>query len=216
MKSLRDIVMSRSMGAAIHSIMFRYFLRKKLPKGHCGKNSFIRTPSWINKGGLENIYLGDNCRVGNDNIIYATGGRFIMEGNTDVSCGLRVITGNHTREKGLWFLQTEANNVEKDVIIEKDCWLGMNVILLPGAHIGRGATIGAGSVVTKEIPPYAIAVGNPARVIKFNFTPEEIIEHEQALYPENERLPLELLKKNYDMYYVDNQLSNQSEGGAKD
>ena len=88
------------------------------------------------------------------------------------------------------------------------------VILLPGAHIGRGATIGAGSVVTKEIPPYAIAVGNPARVIKFNFTPEEIIEHEQALYPENERLPLELLKKNYDMYYVDNQLSNQSEGGG--
>ena len=202
--------MSSSVGAALHSIGFRYFFRKKLPKGHCGKNSFIRMPSWINKGGLNNIYLGDNCRVGNDNIIYATGGKFIMKGNTDVSCGLRVITGNHSRRKGLWFLQTEAENVEKDVIIENDCWIGMNVILLPGAHVGRGATIGAGAVVTKDIPPYAIAVGNPAKVKKFNFTPDEIIEHEIALYPEEERIPRDILEENYRKYYLDMKIKENS------
>ncbi len=197
--------MSFTIGETLHSIGYRYLLRKKLPKGHCGKNSFIRTPSWINKGGLENIYLGDHVSIGNDNIIYATGGKFIVKGYCDISSGLKVITGNHTRKKGLWFRQTEVNNIEKDVIVEKDCWLGMNVILLPGAHVGRGCTIGAGAVVTKEIPPYAIAVGNPARVIKFNFTPEEIIEHEIALYPAEERLPIELLRENYKKYYTDRQ-----------
>lgn len=205
MKSFREIIMSWTIGETLHSIGYRYLFRKKLPKGHCGKNSFIRTPSWINKGGMKNIYLGDNCRVGNDNIIYATGGKFIMKGNTDVSCGLRVITGNHSRKKGFWFLQTEADNIEKDVIVEKDCWIGMNVILLPGAHIGRGATIGAGAVVTKAIPPYAVAAGNPAKVIKFSFSPEEIIEHEIILYPEEERLPIDLLKENYKKYYLDKQ-----------
>lgn len=203
MKSIRDIIMSFTIGETLHSIGYRYLLRKKLPKGHCGKNSFIRTPSWINKGGLKNIYLGDECHIGNDNIIYATGGKFIMKGNTEVSCGLKVVTGNHTRKKGLWFIQTEEDLAEKDVIVENDCWIGMNVTLLSGVHIGRGATIGAGSIVTKDIPPYAVAAGNPARVIKFNFTPEEILEHEASLYPVEDRLPIELLESNYNKYYLD-------------
>ena len=54
-------------------------------------------------------------------------------------------------------------------------WIGDNVIVLSGVQIGNGAVIGAGSIVTKNIPPYAIAVGNPARVIKKRFS-EQIIE----------------------------------------
>lgn len=52
------------------------------------------------------------------------------------------------------------------VVIEDDVWLGEKVTVMPGVHIGRGAVIGANSVVTKDIPAYAIAVGSPARVIK--------------------------------------------------
>lgn len=206
--SLRNFIMKFSWGAAFQAVAFRYFLRKRLPKGHCGKGSWILPPSWINKGGLQNIYLGDHCRISNDNIIYATGGKFIVKGNTDISCGLKVITGNHSRKKGYWFLDTESNNIEKDVVVEKDCWIGMNVTLLPGAHIGRGATIGAGSVVTKEIPPYAVAAGNPAIVRKFNFTPQEIIEHEKALYPEEERLSFELLQSNYEAFLSSKRSNN--------
>jgi acetyltransferase-like isoleucine patch superfamily enzyme len=54
----------------------------------------------------------------------------------------------------------------RPIVIGEDCWLGANVIVLPGVTIGRGTTIGAGSVVTKDIPEFVVAVGNPARVLK--------------------------------------------------
>jgi virginiamycin A acetyltransferase len=54
----------------------------------------------------------------------------------------------------------------KEVVIEDDVWLGYNVTVLPGVTIGQGSVIGAGSVVTSDIPPYTVAVGNPAKVIK--------------------------------------------------
>lgn len=50
------------------------------------------------------------------------------------------------------------------IIIGNDCWIGANVIILPGVSIGEGCTIGAGSVVTKSIPPFSVAYGNPCRV----------------------------------------------------
>ncbi|MCU7937763.1 MAG: CatB-related O-acetyltransferase [gamma proteobacterium symbiont of Bathyaustriella thionipta] len=61
-----------------------------------------------------------------------------------------------------------------NVVIGNGVWIGDSVILLSGVHIGNGAVIGAGSVVTKSIPDYAIAVGNPAKVIKFRFDQEVI------------------------------------------
>ena len=62
-----------------------------------------------------------------------------------------------------------------DIIIEDDVWIGVNSIILSGVKIGRGAVIGAGSVVSKDIPPYAIACGNPAKIIKYRFD-EKIIK----------------------------------------
>ena len=60
--------------------------------------------------------------------------------------------------------------VVKDVIIEDGVWLGEKTMVLPRVHIGKKAVVGTGSVVTKDIPEYSIAVGNPARVIKkYNF-----------------------------------------------
>jgi acetyltransferase-like isoleucine patch superfamily enzyme len=53
-----------------------------------------------------------------------------------------------------------------EIIIDDDVWIGLNSIILPGVHIGRGAIVGAGSVVTKSIPPYSVVVGNPGRVIR--------------------------------------------------
>ena len=56
-----------------------------------------------------------------------------------------------------------------------DDWIGANVVVLRGRRVGTGACIGAGSVVTKDVPPYAVVVGNPARIVRFRF-PEKIIE----------------------------------------
>lgn len=55
----------------------------------------------------------------------------------------------------------------KNVIIDDGCWIGEKVCILPGVRIGKKSIIGAGAIVTKSIPDYSIAVGNPARVIKY-------------------------------------------------
>lgn len=61
-----------------------------------------------------------------------------------------------------------------DTIVGNDVWFGQNVTVMPGVHIGDGAIIGANSVVASDIPPYAVAVGNPARVVKKRFDDETI------------------------------------------
>lgn len=85
--------------------------------------------------------------------------------------------------------------VYEDVVVEEDVWIGINVTLLAGTHIGRGAIIGACSVVTKDIPPYSIAVGNPAKVIKFKWTIDEIIVHEKKMYAKDQRYTKQQLEE---------------------
>lgn len=99
--------------------------------------------------------------------------------------------------------KTECNKphgYDKDVVVDSDVWIRCRVTLLSGVHIGRGAIIAAGAVVTKSIPPYAIAGGIPAKVIKFKWTIEEILVYEEKVYPKEERLPLETLEKYFNEY----------------
>ena len=119
-----------------------------------------------------------------------------MKKYSGAAAGLTVITSNHRQKVGVFRdgLSNDDNDY-KDIIVEEDVWIGANVTLLQGAHIGRGAIIGACSVVTKEIPPYAIAVGNPAKVIKFKWSIENIIKHESLLYSEEERFSREELEE---------------------
>ena len=62
--------------------------------------------------------------------------------------------------------ETVGHYPEEEVVISDDVWIGTRVIILPGVHVGKGAIIGAGAVVTKDIPDYTIVGGNPARVIR--------------------------------------------------
>lgn len=87
--------------------------------------------------------------------------------------------------------------------------IGDNVRIAAGAlvlgalKIGRGATVAPGAVVMRNVPPYAIVIGNPAKVIGFNMTPEEVVAFEEKEYPEDKRIPLKKLEKNYNKYYID-------------
>lgn len=72
------------------------------------------------------------------------------------------------------------------IVVEDDVWIGHGAIVLSPARIGRGAIVAAGSVVTKDVPRYAIVGGNPAKVIKMRFTPEQIQEHERILAEKGE------------------------------
>ena len=158
----------------------------------------------------EKIFLDENTSIyeGARFIISPIGekGKFIMKSHSYAAQGLTVITGSHARQVGMHNLETAETHqydVDKDVIVEEEVGIGVGVTLLSGVKIGRGATIGAGSVCVNSIPPYAVVMGNPAQVVGFVFTPEQIIEHEKALYPEEERLPLAKLEKNYKRYYLD-------------
>lgn len=164
--------------------------------GKCGKNVILTPPIFI--GSPKNVFIGDNVGLGHNAVISATRAKFIIKGNCAIAEGLSVHTGNHTRIKGLFITEiTEQNKPEgfdKDIIVEEDVWIGCNVTLLSGITIGRGSTIAAGAVVSKDIPPYCIAGGIPAKVIKFYWTVDEILEHEKMLYDEDSRYTKEYLE----------------------
>ena len=77
---------------------------------------------------------------------------------------------------------SKKNGDDMPIIIEDDVWIGANAIILSGVTIGEGAIIGAGSVVTKNVEPYTIFAGNPAKKIKMRFTEDELLNHRQLLY----------------------------------
>lgn len=187
----------------IYAFALRYVIRKRLPAGHIGKNSHIHMPCLISEGSLDNIYLGDDVNIDWNSVIYAINSKFIVGDHSGIATGLKCITSNHKTVPGEW-LKTRGNgNLEgNDVILEEEVWIAANVTLLAGTRIGRGAIVAAGSVVRGvKVPPYAIVAGNPCKIIGYRFTPEEIIEHEKALYPEEKRLPLSKLEKNYQKYF---------------
>lgn len=155
----------------------------------------------------KNLCMEEHTSIPGGAMILNPRSKFIMKKRSFASYNLCVCPGNHAVVKGMW--KNEVSDAvkdkmfpdkrfDKDIVVEEDVWMGINVTLLSGAHIGRGCIIGAGCVVSGTTPPYSVIVGNPWRIIKFVFKPEEIIEHEKQLYPEEERLPLSVLQRNYD------------------
>lgn len=125
--------------------------------------------------------------------------KIIIKSNCSIAEHLTIHTGNHARFVGTFVTDiTERNKPEgydRDVIIDKDVWIGGNVTILAGVRVGRGATIAAGAVVNRDVPPYCIVGGIPAKPIKFYWTIEQIIEHESQLYPDEERISREELER---------------------
>ena len=163
--------------------------------GHVGNNVILTPPI---SGNMNNVYIYDNVGVGGHAILSTPGAKIIIKGNCAIAHHLTIHTGNHARVLGLFVTDINKKNkpagYDHDVIIEKDVWIGANVTILENVHVGRGSTIAAGAVVNKDVPPYSIVGGVPARVIKFYWTIDQILEHEVKLYPENERFSREELE----------------------
>lgn len=114
------------------------------------------------------IEIGDNCSIGDYAHVSAI--NEIRFGN-NVRTGKNVlITDNAHGASDPKLLDTAPNYrplfSKGPVVVDDNVWIGAKTCILPGVHIGRGAIIGAGSVVTHDIPPFALAAGNPAKVIK--------------------------------------------------
>lgn len=110
------------------------------------------------------VYVGNNTVIGRHNIITAK--NLIRIGN-DVLIGsyVQIIDHGHGTARGA--LMREQVAVIGEVVIEDDVWIGVGAKILMNSHIGRGAVIGANAVVTGDIPAYGIALGVPARVVKY-------------------------------------------------
>lgn len=96
----------------------------------------------------------------------SNGGRIVIGAHCPIGPGVVMRTANHQFSRADLNIQDQGHEA-RDIVIEDDCWIGANAVILGGVHIGRGAIIGAGAVVTKNIPSLAIATGVPARVGKY-------------------------------------------------
>jgi len=188
--------------AGFHNIVVQYFKpynRKKY--GKIGEHSIVKSNSLLVP---ENMFLDDYVVIQEQTNFISNMGKLFVGKYSVISSGCTIIPGAHSLTVGVPFYLATTNHInddEGDVIIEEDCWIGTGCILLPKCHIGRGAVVGAGSVVKKEIPPYAVVVGSPARIIAAKFSFEQVLKHEIILYPPNERFSKEELERIYAVYY---------------
>lgn len=126
-----------------------------------GKYSAIEDFCTINNG-VGDVIIGDSTLIGMSNVIIGpiTIGNNVIIAQNVVASGL-----NHEyRDITLPIAKQKVNTAP--IIIEDDCWIAANVVLTAGVTIGKHSVVAAGSVVTKNIPPYTVAAGNPAKVIK--------------------------------------------------
>lgn len=139
--------------------------------GKIGSNVKIDTPFYCDYG--KNIFIGDNCII-NINCTFVDCNKIEIGSNVLIASNVQIYTATHpvnVKERLVdeWkadsskaFFRTYALPVK----IEDNVWVGGGVIILPGVTIGKNSVIGAGSVVTKDIPQNCVAAGNPCRIIK--------------------------------------------------
>lgn len=161
-----------------------------------------------------NVYIYDGAHIGSNSIILASNARFIMKRNSGSAGNLTVVTGNHARIQGRFYRSIKEDDkpdgYDKDVIINEDVWIGLNVTILSGVEIGRGCTLASGAVVTKSVPPYCVIGGVPAKVIKKYWSIDEILHHELLLYPPEERFTREQLEIIYNNYNLKESMSQST------
>ena len=135
-----------------------------------GKNvtidEYARLDCYLTDKNIPNFVIGDGTMIG-FNCTFLCTTDLIIGHNVLIASNCFITTEDHGINPELNQKYLAQPLISKSVIIEDNCWLGEKVIVCKGVKIGKFSIVGAGSVVTKDIPPYSIAVGNPAKVIKF-------------------------------------------------
>jgi len=144
---------------------FGYWLRRVLLSiivESCGKHISVKKNAYIGKG--TNLVIGDNAQIGANAKIesHVTIGSRVLMG-PDVT----IMTQTHAFENPHIPIQLQGALPIQPVYIGEDVWIGTRAIIMPGIQIGKGAVVGAGSVVTKNVPDMAIVGGVPASIIRY-------------------------------------------------
>ena len=163
-----------------------------------GKHSYI-------VGNVKNIFPASNLIVGNFCSI-ASGLTVMLGGNHATHLVMTTNFVNIIPEifAGLPNPYPVTGLTKGDIVIENDVWIGQDVTIMSGVKISNGAVVGTAAVVAKEVPPYAIVVGNPAKIVRYRFS-QEIINRLLKIAWWN--WPIEKIRENYE-YFIDPNIEN--------
>jgi acetyltransferase-like isoleucine patch superfamily enzyme len=146
-----------------HSVIRRSVRMDVVPFKHfsLGEYSTIEDFCTINNG-VGDVIIGKETRIGMSNVLIGpvTIGNYVILAQNIVISGL-----NHSYDD-ITLPISKQDVSTASISIDDECWIGANAVITAGVSLGKHSVIAAGSVVTKSIPPYSVAVGNPARVIK--------------------------------------------------
>lgn len=118
------------------------------------------------------IYFGHNCHIGANLVL---GNKVLIASNVSF------VGGDHNFELIGSFIKDSSRGALKDIIVKDDVWIGHGAIILHGVTIHEGAIVAAGSIVTKDVPPFCIVGGNPAKKIKNRFSEEQLEYHKKLI-----------------------------------
>lgn len=136
------------------------------------------------------VYSFNTIEVGND--VYIGLNATLMASESKITFGNKIMLGpnvtmmggdHNTNQIGEYMFDVKNKLPENDlpIVVEDDVWIGSGATILKGVTIGRGSIIAAGALVIKNVPPYSIAGGVPAKVLKERFSVDQIKEHEHLL-----------------------------------
>lgn len=144
---------------------FAYWLRRGLVRfifKSCGNMVIIKTRAYFGTGEYlvigNNSQLGVNCKVEND---------LVLGENVVMGPDVIIMSSSHSFERLDLPINRQKHPPRRPVVIGNDVWIGTRVLILPGVQVGDQAIIGAGAVVTKNVPARALVAGNPARLIRY-------------------------------------------------
>ncbi len=136
-----------------------------------GENVEMHTPITFHNVSAEsdrhysNLQIGSNCYFGRE-VFFDLAEKIIIEDQVTVSMRAMLLT--HTHRGNSHLSDDRLPPFYAPILLKRGCYLGAGVIILPGITIGEQATVGAGAVVTHEVPAYAVVAGVPARIIENN------------------------------------------------
>ncbi len=130
-----------------------------------GRDVFVGSGAWFSIGPDARLTIGDRTHI-NRFFVLACVGEVTIGSNVVMADRVFIGDTNHGYADITTPIQFQPMGPPRPVVIEDDCWLGINVCVLSGVRIGRHSVIGANSVVTRDVPAFSVACGNPAVVVK--------------------------------------------------
>lgn len=157
--------------------IYTYYTYKKC--GSVGENLIVNGKI---EGIGSKVIIGNYCSF-NPNVVFLGRGKITFGNYFHTGRGLTIITSNHDYDMGTAIPYSPGYSIDKEVIIKDFVWLGHNVTILQGVTVGEGAVVAAGSIVSKDVPEYAVVGGVPAKILKYRN-----IEHFKKLKDEEKYL----------------------------